>query len=97
MMYNERVVMSVSEYKSQQELYQELIPALNVKLRLLQKSEYHYITREDIWNCLKETKWVNSVDLTLGEMVSDIIRIDNQVIDLYLKNKLKNEKKEIIV
>ena len=85
------------EYKSQQELYEGLIPAINVKLKMLKNSEYQYITKEDIWNFLKETKWKNSVDLTLGEMVNDIIHIENKDIDIYLKDKLKNEKKEIIV
>lgn len=84
------------EYKSQRELYEGLIPAINVKLRMLKNSEYQYITKEDIWNFLKETKWKNSIDLTLGEMVNDIIHIENKDIDIYLKDKLKNEKKEII-
>ena len=85
------------EYRSQEELYKGLIPAINVKLKLLKNSEYDYITKEDIWNFLKETKWKNSIDLTLGEMVNDIIHIDNKDIDIYLKDKLRNEKKEIIV
>lgn len=85
------------EYKSQQELYEGLIPAINVKLKMLKNSEYQYVTKEDIWNFLKETKWKNSVDLTLGEMVNDIIHIENKDIDIYLKDKLKNEKKEIII
>jgi len=85
------------EYKSQQDLYEGLLPAINVKLKMLKNSEYQYITKEDIWNFLKETKWKNSVDLTLGEMVNDIIHIENKDIDIYLKDKLKNEKKEIII
>jgi hypothetical protein len=85
------------EYSSQEDLYKGLIPAINVKLKLLKDSEYNYITKEDIWNYLKETKWIISTNLTLGEMVNDIIHLDNKDIDIYLKNKLKNEKKEIIV
>lgn len=85
------------EYNSQEELFQGLIPAFNVKLKLLKNTEYSYITKEDIWNYLKETKWKNSINLTLADMVEDIIHADNKEIDIYLKNKLKNEKKEIIV
>ena len=85
------------EYKSQQELYEGLVPAINVKLKLLKNTEYEYITKEDIWNFLKETKWNSSTDLTLGEMVNDIIHTNNKDIDIYLKEKLKNEKKEIMI
>lgn len=85
------------EYKNQQELYRGLMPAMNVKLKLLKNTEYSYITKEDIWNFLKETKWNRSVELTLGEMVNDIIHFENKDIDIYLKNKFKSEKKEIII
>lgn len=76
------------EYKSQAELYQGLIPALNVKIKSLKKSNHKDITKEDIWNCLKETKWKNSIDLTLADMVQDIIHIDNNELISY-KNKNK--------
>ena len=74
------------EYKSQLELYQGLIPALNVKVKYLKKSTKLNITKEDIWNYLKETKWRNSVDLTLADMVQDILHTDNGELISY-KNK----------
>lgn len=77
------------EYKNQEELYQGLIPALNVKIKYLKKNKITNITKEDIWNYLKETKWKNSVDLTLADMVQDILHIDN---DELLNNKNKNKK-----
>lgn len=76
------------EYKSQLELYQGLIPALNVKVKYLKKNNYKDITKEDIWNYLKETKWKNSIDLTLADMVQDILHTDNSDIISY-KNKNK--------
>ena len=85
------------EYRSQKDLYEGLIPAFNVKLKLLKDTEYSYITKEDIWNYLKENKWTNSVDLTLADMVQDIIHVSQIDIDIYLKNKLKNEEKKIII
>lgn len=76
------------EYKSQKELYDAIGPAMNVKLRLLKNSEYDNITKEDIWNYLRDSKWKSSVDLTLAEIVNDIIHADNKDIDIYLeKNK----------
>ena len=74
------------EYKNQLELYQNLIPALNVKIRLLKKSNYNHITKKDIWNYLKNNKWSSSINLTISEMVNDIIHADNKEIDIY-KNK----------
>jgi len=76
------------EYKTQVELYQGLIPALNVKIKRLKKSNYKDITKEDIWNYLKETKWKNSIDLTLADMVQDILHTDNSELASY-KNKNK--------
>lgn len=90
MLYNEIVVISMYEYKSQRELYLSLIPALNVKLRLLKNSDYKNIDKIDIWNYLKISKWKNSINLTISEMVNDIIHADNKDIDIYLKKYKKN-------
>lgn len=75
------------EYKSQKDLYMNLVPALNVKVKLLKRNNYKDITREDIWNYLKINKWQYAVDLTLADMVQDIIHTDNIEISNY---KLKN-------
>ena len=90
MLYNESVVISMYEYKSQRELYLSLIPALNVKLRLLKNSDYKNIDKIDIWNYLKISKWKNSINLTISEMVNDIIHADNKDIDIYLKKYKRN-------
>ncbi len=77
------------EIKSQEQLYQILIPAFKVKLRLLKNDNYNSITKKDIWNYLKENKWCKSIDLTLAEMVNDIIHADNKEIDLYKKKNIE--------
>ena len=87
MLYNIVVVISMYEYKSQKELYKSLIPALNVKMRLLKKNNYNDITNKDIWNYLKNNKWINSINLTISEMVNDIIHADNKEIDIYRKKQ----------
>ena len=87
----------MNEYRSQEELFKGLIPAMNVKLKLFKNTSYHYITKEDIWNYLKEIKWKSSSNLTLGEMVNDIIKLEPNDIDKYLKEQMKNEKKKIII
>lgn len=76
------------DYKTEQELYQGLIPALNVKIKNLKKNKIKDITKEDIWNYLKETKWKNSIDLTLADMVQDIIHTPND--DIISNKKVTN-------
>ena len=75
------------EYRSQEELYRSLIPAINVKLAKMKENHYNDVKREDIWNCLKENKWNKSVNLTLGEMVNDIIHVDDLLVFNYIKSK----------
>ena len=76
------------EYTNQKELFTNLIPAMNVKLRLLKNSNYNDITKEDIWNYLKVTKWRYDIDLALSDMVEDIIHTDNlDIVNYYKKNK----------
>jgi len=75
------------EYNSQKELYMNLVPALNVKLKLLRRNNYKDITREDIWNYLRDSKWRYGVDLTLADMVQDIIHTDNLEISKNVRNK----------
>lgn len=81
-------------YKSQEELFNLLSGAFNVKLRLINK-EYNYIKKIDIWNYLKINKWCKDKNLTLSEMVNDIIEIDITKVDLFLKDHLKRENKNI--
>lgn len=64
------------DYSSQLELYQALLPALNVKKRLLEYAKYTDITNNDIWHYLSINKWKNSHNLTISEIVNDIILID---------------------
>lgn len=82
-------------YKSQEELFNFLSGAFNVKLRLINK-EYNYIRKIDIWNYLKINKWSKAKNLTLSEMVNDIIEVDITKVDLFLKDHLKKEKKSVV-
>lgn len=82
------------EYKSQKELFETLNGAFNVKLRLI-KDEYSYIKSVDIWNYLKINKWCKDKNLGLSEMVNDIINVDVQKVDLFLKNYIKEEERKL--
>lgn len=75
------------KFKSLEELYHKLLPAFNVKINDLRRNNIKGITREDIWNYLKNNYWIKSEHLTLGEMVDDIINVS----DIDLTNyKLNN-------
>lgn len=82
-------------YKDQKELFNILSGAFNVKLRLINK-EYNYIKKIDIWNYLKINKWCKDKNLSLSEMVNDIIKVDITKVDLFLKKHLKDEERTIM-
>lgn len=68
-------------------LYLILRPAFKVKRRLLKHSYCPYIKDKDIWEYLSNYKWKKQKNLTIAEMVDDIINIDNIKIHMYLCNK----------
>ena len=83
------------EFTSLEQLYNRLRPALTAKASEMKKSGYSYIKEEDIWNYLKEVKWINSKNLLLFEMVQDVLNAENSIIDDYLKQKLNSNDRKI--
>lgn len=83
------------EFSSQEELYERLKPALRAKKTELREYGYGYLKIEDIWNYLKEKKWSKSKNLSLNDMVSDILNTDNEVIDDFFKEKITEKNREI--
>lgn len=84
------------EYKSQEELYNSLRGAFNVKIRMI-KSKYDYIKIVDIWNYLKINKWCKDKNLSISEMVNDIINVDADKVDLFLKKHIKEETRKMYI
>lgn len=82
-------------YKSMRELFNSLKPAFDVKLRLINK-DYDYITRTDIWNYLKINKWCKDVNLSISEMVDDIMIVDIYKVDRFLKDHLKKNDRNML-
>ena len=74
------------EFTSQQELYKKLLPVFNVKKRLIQNSKYKDITNQDIWFYLIETKWKTYHNLTISDIINDIITLDLELINKAIKN-----------
>ena len=74
------------------DLYKRLLPAINSKINELSKYEIFYVKREDIWNYLKQYKWKDD-NISLAEMVDDILNTDNEKLVKYVKEKTLNERK----
>lgn len=84
------------EFQNQKELFERLRPALQTKQSELKKQGYNYIHLIDIWEYLIQKKWQKAKNLSLYDMVDDILKSDNELIDDYVKNMLKNlSRKEI--
>ena len=58
-------------FSNKEELYKRVKPVLRMQKEKLEKEGYKII-EEDIWNDLIKKKWINSHNLTLYEMISDI-------------------------
>lgn len=82
-------------FNSLEELYERIRPALTTKRREMRRNGFDYIKEEDIWNYLKEVKWLNASSLALHEMVSDVLNCDNDLIDNYLKTKLNMRNRRV--
>lgn len=76
------------EFTSQKELYLALIPVFNAKKRLLSITDYN-ISNEDIWIYLINNKWKNSYNLSISEVVNDIITVDAEIINRYKEGTKK--------
>ena len=79
------------EFNSIKELYERLKPALSAKVTELKRNDLDYIKIEDIWNYLKETRWSKATNLLLYQMVDDIINLDNNEIDEYVKGEIRKK------
>lgn len=72
------------EFTTQEDLYIKLLPAFKVKKRLIGITKYKNITNADIWTYLSKTKWKYSHNLTIAEVVNDIITIEIEKVNKYI-------------
>ena len=73
------------EFSSKEELLKRVMPALKTKVRECKQLEYCDITEMDLWNYLIENKWKTSHNLTLSDIVNDILKADITSLDNYLQ------------
>ena len=74
------------KFKSLNELYKRLYPALNTRKNELVKEKID-VTELDIWNYLKESIWDNNDELNLCEMVDNILSLTEKDIINYIRKK----------
>jgi hypothetical protein len=84
------------EFKSVIDLYNRVKPVLNSKVKELKREKYDYIKEEDVWNYLIKTKWSNAHGLVLCDVVDDILHIENEKLEAYIKEKHKKMKDELL-
>ena len=73
------------EFKTIIELYHRIYPALRTKKHELMHFGFDEVVEEDVWNYLKEYKWNKESNLTLSDMVDDILNTDNREFVVYVK------------
>ncbi len=82
-------------FASTKELYERVKPALETKTEELKRMGMTYITKEDVWNYLKNNVWNHSHDLRLYRMVDNILNADNLLIDDYVKSKMSLKERKV--
>ena len=65
------------EFKSQEELYKRVKPALTSKRRELKRYGID-VKEEEIWSYLAETEFKNGNNLTLSDIVSSIMHFNKE-------------------
>lgn len=80
------------EFNSLEELKQRVTPALETKLKELKSKNYNYVATEDIWQFLIKN-WKKGKDLTLYDIINDILNLNNEDIEEYaVKRSEQNDK-----
>ena len=78
------------------DLYNRVLPALKSKVKELKQNHITFVTEKDVWDCLRKKKWNGESDLTLYDIVNDILFVDEKEVVNYLnyKNRKKAENQE---
>lgn len=80
------------KFGSLKEVYDRVLPALRSKVKELKHNKITYIKEEDVWNTLKNNKWIKCTSLSLAEMVDDILNTDaNTFVEYVHYNVAKSE------
>ena len=81
--------MNEIKFNSAKELYERVRPALNSKALELKRVGVNYIEVSDLWNYLRLNVWSRKDNLTLYDMVNDILVTPNEEYMEYFHNMVK--------
>jgi len=79
-------------FKTQEELYKRILPALRSKRKMMKKDGYSSIKESDIWDYMRYICWSDSYGLELCDMVDGILNTDNKLIAQYCYDKYMPDK-----
>lgn len=77
------------EFKTQEELYKRVLPALKSKKAELRRKGYNNIKEEDIWMFLAQEIFSKTTALTLSDIVSYIMHIDIERLEEYINTNFR--------
>ena len=83
------------EFKSLDNLYKRLKPALYSKVVELRRMGLEYIKEEDIFNYLSQNLWSKKDNLSISDLTNDILYLDKNLITNYCMDLLKDTDREI--
>lgn len=83
------------EFKTVEELYKRVSPALYSKVKEIKRMGYTLVTEEDVWNYLVDNDWKNRTNLELYDLISDIMNVDNYKINCYVTERLSRMKSRL--
>lgn len=79
-----------NKISTQAELYKKVLPALRTKKHELIRKGIRIVKEIDIWNYNREYNWKDAKNLTLANMVDNILNTDDKLYEEYVINKLNN-------
>ncbi len=89
------MVKTMDGFSSLEELYNRVKPALKCKVKDLHMVNVQYIKEVDIFNYLKNKIWIKKSNLTLNEIVNDIMTTSNTELESYVQNLIASGKVKI--
>ena len=78
------------EFSSVLDLKAHIKPALDSKVRELQRKNINYVSQDDIFEYLRNMVWPLKSNLTLYNIVDDILNTDNEIFSNYFVSKMRN-------
>ena len=77
-------------FTSLKELKERVTPALETKQKEFKKTYMYDVSIEEMWNYLKTQKWKSSENLTLYDIVNDILKLTQDELEEY-ERSITNE------